>query len=300
MVDHPKILLVDCGSEVREILDKVAESSDGTVENVSDGGTALERIRNAEFDIVVAGLSSPGEDGPGVDGLDLLRKLRALRPALKVLLIASEPKPDDVMQSIRERAYSYFSRPLTEQAMGDIVASAMRNPDWADGIELVSATRDWFTFRVRCQAENADRLLQFLREMKSGIPARERDDVITALRELLMNAIEHGGRSDPSQKIYINYVQSARAMIYHIQDPGSGFSFEDLPHAAVSYSDGSPIEHAAVRDQLGIRPGGFGILMTRKLVDELIYNEKGNEVLMIKYLACAPDEPAARDGANQD
>lgn len=33
-----------------------------------------------------------------------------------------------------------------------------------------------------------------------------------------------------------------------------------------------------------MRPGGFGILMSKKLVDDLIYNDKGNEVLLIKYL----------------
>ena len=40
----------------------------------------------------------------------------------------------------------------------------------------------------------------------------------------------------------------------------------------------------AEREAKGMRPGGFGILMSRKLVDDLIYNEKGNEVLLVKYL----------------
>jgi anti-sigma regulatory factor (Ser/Thr protein kinase) len=40
----------------------------------------------------------------------------------------------------------------------------------------------------------------------------------------------------------------------------------------------------AVREELGLRPGGFGILMARKLVDELLYDEKGNNVLLVKYL----------------
>ena len=44
------------------------------------------------------------------------------------------------------------------------------------------------------------------------------------------------------------------------------------------------MEHAGVREKLGMRPGGFGIMMTRQLVDDLIYNERGNEVLLIKYL----------------
>jgi hypothetical protein len=43
----------------------------------------------------------------------------------------------------------------------------------------------------------------------------------------------------------------------------------------------------AVRDQLGIRPGGFGIAMTRALADELLYNEAQNEVIFIKYLAAS-------------
>jgi len=40
----------------------------------------------------------------------------------------------------------------------------------------------------------------------------------------------------------------------------------------------------AVRDQLGIRPGGFGITMTRSMAEELIYNEAQNEVIFVKYL----------------
>ena len=43
--------------------------------------------------------------------------------------------------------------------------------------------------------------------------------------------------------------------------------------------------HARVREELGMRPGGFGILLAKRLVDELIYNEKGNEVVLVKYLS---------------
>jgi anti-sigma regulatory factor (Ser/Thr protein kinase) len=38
-----------------------------------------------------------------------------------------------------------------------------------------------------------------------------------------------------------------------------------------------------VRDALGLRAGGFGILMARGLVDELKYNDSGNEVRLVKY-----------------
>ena len=38
------------------------------------------------------------------------------------------------------------------------------------------------------------------------------------------------------------------------------------------------------RAATGLRPGGFGMLIVRHVVDELVYNERGNEVLMIKHL----------------
>ena len=99
-----------------------------------------------------------------------------------------------------------------------------------------------------------------------------------------MNATEHGGGSDPRQEVIVTYVRGSRSLVYYVRDPGAGFSFEDLSHAAVSNPPDSPFEHADIRERMGLRPGGFGILLTRKLVDELIYNETGNEVLLIKYL----------------
>ena len=43
---------------------------------------------------------------------------------------------------------------------------------------------------------------------------------------------------------------------------------------------------------MGLRPGGLGLLMTRQLVDELVYNEAQNEVLFVKYLDKKEEEPA--------
>jgi hypothetical protein len=73
-------------------------------------------------------------------------------------------------------------------------------------------------------------------------------------------------------------------LLYRIADPGEGFDIEAIRHAAVCNPEDDPLSHARVRDQLGIRPGGLGLVMTRALVDELIFNEKRNEVVLIRYL----------------
>jgi anti-sigma regulatory factor (Ser/Thr protein kinase) len=72
--------------------------------------------------------------------------------------------------------------------------------------------------------------------------------------------------------------------MYRIADPGSGFDIANLPHAAIGRTADGPIAHMEVREEKGIRPGGFGLLMVRNSVDELLYNEKHNEVVFVKYL----------------
>ena len=79
-------------------------------------------------------------------------------------------------------------------------------------------------------------------------------------------------------------LHTPRSIIIHIHDPGTGFSLDFLPHAAISNPEDSPIRHVEVRAEEGRRPGGFGILLTRNLVDELLYNERGNAVIFVKYL----------------
>jgi len=101
---------------------------------------------------------------------------------------------------------------------------------------------------------------------------------------LLLNAVEWGGKLDPNRKVRIAYVRSSRLLLYRVADPGPGFHFNKLKHAVVGQPDSDPFAHVAVRDELGLRPGGFGIAMTRAIADELIYNEAQNEVLFIKYL----------------
>jgi anti-sigma regulatory factor (Ser/Thr protein kinase) len=73
-------------------------------------------------------------------------------------------------------------------------------------------------------------------------------------------------------------------LMYRIADPGPGFKIDELEHAAIGQPADDPIKHMQVREEKGIRPGGFGLMMVRASVDELIYNEKRNEVVFVKYL----------------
>jgi len=77
-----------------------------------------------------------------------------------------------------------------------------------------------------------------------------------------------------------------------IIDPGLGFTLDEISHAAIANPADDPIRHIALREEQGMRPGGYGVLLAQQLVDELIYGQHGNEVLLIKYLDSAKTKSA--------
>src|SRR5262249_44859499 len=146
------------------------------------------------------------------------------------------------------------------------------------------AAPDFISVRLRCRVSTADRLAQFMRELPCNLADEERIELSTAFREMLLNALEHGGKLDPNEWVRVSRVRTKSGIVYQIHDPGEGFSWSNLGHAAIVNPPGQPIAHMQIRAAENLRPGGFGMLITRQSVDEVIYNQKGNEVILIKYL----------------
>jgi len=248
------------------------------IERTPSNSDALAMLKARNFDLVVT-----GENTSGADDLELLRQMRRVRAHTRLLILTRESTPEDVIASMREGAFSYFSTPYSSGSLGDMIRLAAEGPCWDDGIEVLSATPAWIQLLASCDKGTADRLLQFFHEI-IDLPEPERENVATAFREMLLNAIEHGGHFDPTQYVEISYLRAQHAVMCRVKDPGEGFSFEEIKHAAICNPPDQPLRHQEYRDASGLRPGGFGVLMTSRLVDELIYGEQGNEVLLIKYL----------------
>jgi anti-sigma regulatory factor (Ser/Thr protein kinase) len=234
--------------------------------------------RGRAFDLIVT-----SDKTSGTEDIELLRQIRRVRPRTRLIILAGEGAPSDVITSMRERAFSYFSKPVSLDSLGEMIRLATERPCWDDGIEVISGTTELIRILARCDVKTADRLVQFINEI-TELPDPERNQVAMALREMLLNAIEHGGRLDPNQYVEIEYVRARQMVACHITDPGPGFTLDEIPHAAILNPTDNPIRHIAVCEEQGMRPGGFGVLLAQKLVDELIYGQDGNEVLLIKYL----------------
>ena len=165
----------------------------------------------------------------------------------------------------------------------NVVQSALNESGDSHPIEVVSAVPGWVELIVPCTREAAEQIQQVVTRLGGDLPEDVLDSVAFAFRELVMNAVEWGGRLDPSHKVRITCVRTDRMLMYRIADPGPGFSFDNLDHAAIGHDN--PIDHMLVRNAKGLRAGGFGVLTARASVDELVYNQKQNEVIFIKYLS---------------
>jgi anti-sigma regulatory factor (Ser/Thr protein kinase) len=149
---------------------------------------------------------------------------------------------------------------------------------------VVSARPEWVEIIAPCSLRVSNRIQGFMKGLEADLPESIRESIGQAFRELLSNAVEWGGRLDPTRMVRISCIRAKRMLLYRIADPGQGFHIESITHSAINNPDDDPLRHAFVREEKGLRPGGLGLAITRSLVDELIYNEKRNEVVFVKYL----------------
>jgi CheY-like chemotaxis protein len=221
---------------------------------------------------------------PKMNGLEVLKQIRNTKNRPKVIVMTSDDAPETLLSAIREEAYQYVSKPVEPRALISLVRETLEKKADVAPIEVVSATPTWVELLVSCSLAEAERIENFMAHLKTGLSEEVQRAVGQAFHELLLNAVEWGGKLDASRKVRISYLRAKRMLMYRIADPGPGFKFSELEHAAISHAPDSPTMHDEFRQKKGLRPGGFGLLMTKASVDELLYNEAQNEVVFVKYL----------------
>jgi anti-sigma regulatory factor (Ser/Thr protein kinase) len=153
-------------------------------------------------------------------------------------------------------------------------------------IKVQSAGSAWTELLLPSTAEARNVVMGYIRCEISDLGTDLSEQLALAVDELLRNAIEHGCGEDHSAECQVQfiYMRTARMIQFQIKDGGPGFSMHSVQHAAINNPPEEPLRHAHYRTEKGMRPGGFGIMLVKQIADELIYNEAGNAVVLIKYL----------------
>jgi anti-sigma regulatory factor (Ser/Thr protein kinase)/CheY-like chemotaxis protein len=275
---NKRLLMVKDSSEVEELAAKISQIEGCVVDQSNSNLEAKALAESTSYDVVLTGVG-----GTLNEKLSFLEASNGHRRS-RVIFLGAEPSPGDLTAAMRHGAFSYFTAPFQSTCFQEIVTRALETPDPVEPIQLLSALPNWIIMQFAAEHVAIERVLQFLREFHADLPPALRDNLMMACREVLLNAAEHGCGFDPAKYIQLVYARTKRLLLYQVRDPGPGFAPQSMTHAAISNPAGDPIRHLQVREQRGLRPGGFGILVAEKIMDEMLYNEKGNEALLIKYL----------------
>jgi DNA-binding response OmpR family regulator len=273
-----RILVVEDSTNERLGLRRLLERSGFCVRDAANGFDALQQLESEQFDLLVVDVWLPG-----MNGLELVSHLPiGSRPRL--LFVTGDDTAGTLLKALREHAHEIIYKPFDPKQLMETIKSALEAPDSEEDIQVLSADPHWVELRFSCDPQTVTRIQELVRKLDSDLPTKVRQSTELAFHELLMNAVEWGGHMNPRSKVQIACLRTEHLLMYRIADPGPGFKLEDLSHAAIGHADGFPFTHTDVREKNGMRPGGFGILMARGLVDELVYNEAHNEVVFLKYL----------------
>ncbi len=276
----PRILLVDDDRALRHAISTLLEESGHSVLQASDGPEALTALASVSPDLMLLDLGLPG-----MGGLEVLARVRALSAPPRVVVITADDTPETLLKAIGGQVDGYVTKPFAPAAIVEVIDDVLAKPAAAAlPIEVVSARPEWVELLAPCSLSVANRIQGFMMTLEADLPENVRESVGQAFHELLFNGVEWGGKLDPQRQVRISCIRTRRMLLYRIADPGEGFDVARLSHAAINNPDDNPLQHALVREEKGLRPGGLGLAITRTLVDELVYNEKRNEVVFVKYL----------------
>lgn len=244
------------------------------------GGLGLELARSLKPDVILLDLMLPD-----TTGFDVCRALRGDRETMLTPVVMLTALGDDRNRTrgFRVGANAYVGKPYGAEELFKAIADAR---EWRARME----SRD-IQGEIHVQFNSEVPFLQEVNEflMRITLSSPFTLEQVLALRQALLemgqNAIEWGNRHQSERLVDITYrIHTDRVEIV-ILDQGPGFDRSKLAHAANAED---PIAHMGIREKLGLREGGFGLLITNGMVDEMSYNEAGNEVTLIKKFAAEP------------
>lgn len=274
-----RILLVEDERVTRRRLQNTLEGGGHEVMTAGTGAAALEQLTQERFDLVLADVWMPE-----MSGLELLKKLKELPARPRAIVITADDTPGTLLDAVKSEAYDYLTKPVDPEALLAVVAKAVSGGGEVPPIRVISAMPHWVELAVPCDRDAAERIQGFMAKLDTALSDEAREAVGRVFREMLLNAVEWGGKLDPSREVRVTYLRAKKMLLYRIADPGEGFRPEEIQHAAFANPEDQPMGHVVAREEKGLRPGGFGIVMSQSLADELLYNEARNEVVFIKYL----------------
>jgi two-component system, OmpR family, response regulator len=279
-------LIVEDHPEQAELVARILSMRSYQSIVAEDGESGLRIARERLPDVVLLDLMLPD-----INGFDVCRRLRTDRATMMipVVMLTALNDVQHRVHGFRVGANAYVTKPYGVDDLFDAIATACA---WRTSIES-RALQGEFHVEINSEINFLQDLNDFSMLVCQSTPLG--NDQVVQLRQAVMemahNAIEWGNLHQSDRLVKITYRVHDDHLEIVVRDQGPGFDRSTLPHAAIA---GDPFTHLDVREKLGLRAGGFGLLICQGMVDEMRYNDLGNEVTLIKRFASS--RPIPQDG----
>jgi DNA-binding NtrC family response regulator len=141
-MEKTRILVVDDDAVIREGLKRILDGQDCLVESYANGYLAVERMGESPFDLVITDLKMPG-----MNGLEVLKHLKALQPEVPIIMITGYSTVDTAVEAMKNGAVDYIAKPFSSEDIIEKVRSALEQKVvLIDDIYLRKELRDFHGF----------------------------------------------------------------------------------------------------------------------------------------------------------
>ena len=289
------VLIADALPETQEQLRKFLESQDHQVVMASNGEEALQIFQDQrEIQAVFSGLMMPK-----LGGLELLKELKSLHRKLPFVILIPLEFPDVARQALRLGACDFLIRPFnnrdlyrTMKRVNSLMADSRfsnyclehsvleaRSIEMENDFEYISSITTFITRNLpRYEILRPEELFTIrivLKEALENALLHGNLEMTDALQRLgyedMLEAIADRREEEPfkGRRIQLSYEISRNAAKYVIRDEGKGFD-----HARES----------SFQESEGIfQNTGKGLLLITNFMHEVFWNERGNEITMVRY-----------------
>ncbi len=291
-----RILVVDDSEFDLAIFRKVFRTlGNWDVEFVSEGGVALARMQEQKLDLILTDMHMPR-----MTGLDLLKCVHERQLGIPVVVMTSKGSEQIAMEALRSGAANYVIKKNMVLDLPAIIETVMRSQHSAEMESqlLASLSHAEFRFTISNERSLINAAIRFIQDASfrfGKLPISERTRLGIGLEEALTNSMIHGNlnvsselRQDGSnayeqliaqrknerpysdRKLDILVRFEPEQLTCHICDQGAGFDVMSVP---------DPTDPETM-----MRPSGRGMLLIRSFMDDVFYNDKGNQITLCKKL----------------
>jgi CheY-like chemotaxis protein len=256
----------------------------------SNGLEALAILPHLRPNLVVTDLMMPE-----MNGLELVRRMRASYPSIPVVLMTAQGSEDIASEALREGAASYVPKRYVTRDLGEAVETVLRHSQPNHGqLASMHMKAAAYQFALPSDLSVIFPLVDFLQAhlRRLGLcDLMEELRVGMALREALVNAVIHGNFEIPSdlrdkegyqfllserrnqspyknRQVHVTAQESSKQVTYKVRDEGPGFNTSTLPDPTDT-------------ENLG-KATGRGLFLIRTFLDEVKFNDAGNEITLVK------------------